>query len=186
MCVFRSLSVRRPSTVALAYLLFVLPACGRERTCRHRTICSYTSHKSTQSGSIFRFPKMSRADFAMKWNAGCCGCLRKIASSSKRGLRTARCSLVSAQSASPSLRSPRKLVRTSFAPYSRIRAQLRPGQFVGVRILGASRPNSILVPQRAVQQGNRKIDPDWVDLCDVCEQIVRCRQVRSLLQLREA
>jgi len=34
--------------------------------------------------------------------------------------------------------------------------------------------------------GNRKIDPDWVDLCDLYEQIVRCRQVRSLLQLREA
>jgi len=31
--------------------------------------------------------------------------------------------------------------------------QLRPGQFVKVNVLGATRPNSILVPQRAVQQG---------------------------------
>jgi membrane fusion protein, multidrug efflux system len=31
--------------------------------------------------------------------------------------------------------------------------QLRPGQFVTVNVLGATRPNSILVPQRAVQQG---------------------------------
>jgi len=30
---------------------------------------------------------------------------------------------------------------------------LRPGQFVRVRVLGASRPNAILVPQRAVLQG---------------------------------
>jgi len=33
------------------------------------------------------------------------------------------------------------------------KAQLRPGQFVRVMVLGAVRPNSILVPQRAVQQG---------------------------------
>lgn len=32
-------------------------------------------------------------------------------------------------------------------------AILRPGQFVRVRVLGAIRPNGILVPQRAVQQG---------------------------------
>jgi membrane fusion protein (multidrug efflux system) len=32
-------------------------------------------------------------------------------------------------------------------------AQLRPGQFVRVRILGAIRPNAILVPQQAVLQG---------------------------------
>lgn len=32
-------------------------------------------------------------------------------------------------------------------------SQLRPGQFVHVRLLGALRPNAILVPQRAVQQG---------------------------------
>jgi membrane fusion protein (multidrug efflux system) len=32
-------------------------------------------------------------------------------------------------------------------------AQLRPGQFVRVRLIGALRPNAILVPQRAVQQG---------------------------------
>lgn len=32
-------------------------------------------------------------------------------------------------------------------------AQLRPGQFVRVRILGAVRPNAILVPQEAVLQG---------------------------------
>ncbi len=31
--------------------------------------------------------------------------------------------------------------------------QLRPGQFVKVNVLGATRPDSILVPQRAVQQG---------------------------------
>ena len=31
--------------------------------------------------------------------------------------------------------------------------QLRPGQFVKVDVLGATRPNSLLVPQRAVQQG---------------------------------
>jgi len=33
------------------------------------------------------------------------------------------------------------------------KAQLRPGQFVRVMVLGAVRPNSVLVPQRAVQQG---------------------------------
>ena len=33
------------------------------------------------------------------------------------------------------------------------KAQLRPGQFVRVHVLGAVRPDSILVPQRAVQQG---------------------------------
>jgi membrane fusion protein, multidrug efflux system len=33
------------------------------------------------------------------------------------------------------------------------KGQLRPGQFVTVNVLGATRPNSILVPQRAVQQG---------------------------------
>ena len=33
------------------------------------------------------------------------------------------------------------------------KAQLRPGQFVKVNVLGAVRPNGILVPQRAVQQG---------------------------------
>lgn len=32
-------------------------------------------------------------------------------------------------------------------------AQLRPGQFVRVRVLGAIRPNAILVPQQAVLQG---------------------------------
>jgi len=32
-------------------------------------------------------------------------------------------------------------------------AVLKPGQFVRVHMLGASRPNAILVPQRAVQQG---------------------------------
>ena len=32
-------------------------------------------------------------------------------------------------------------------------AILRPGQFVRVRVLGALRPNAVLVPQRAVQQG---------------------------------
>ena len=31
--------------------------------------------------------------------------------------------------------------------------QLRPGQFVRVRLKGAVRPNAVLVPQRAVQQG---------------------------------
>jgi membrane fusion protein, multidrug efflux system len=30
---------------------------------------------------------------------------------------------------------------------------LKPGQFVRVHVLGATRPNAILVPQRAVQQG---------------------------------
>jgi membrane fusion protein (multidrug efflux system) len=33
------------------------------------------------------------------------------------------------------------------------RGQLRPGQFVRVQVYGASRPNAILIPQRAVQQG---------------------------------
>ena len=33
------------------------------------------------------------------------------------------------------------------------RDQLRPGQFVRVRLLGAVRPNAIVVPQRAIQQG---------------------------------
>jgi membrane fusion protein, multidrug efflux system len=32
---------------------------------------------------------------------------------------------------------------------------LRPGQFVRAHVLGASRPNGILVPQRAVQQGSK-------------------------------
>lgn len=42
------------------------------------------------------------------------------------------------------------LVRTLFAnPHS----ELRPGQFVRVRLRGAMRPNSILLPQRAVLQG---------------------------------
>jgi membrane fusion protein (multidrug efflux system) len=42
------------------------------------------------------------------------------------------------------------LVRAVFANPSAI---LRPGQFVRVRLLGAVRPNAVLVPQRAVQQG---------------------------------
>ena len=33
--------------------------------------------------------------------------------------------------------------------------QLRPGQFVRVKIHGATRPNSILLPQRAIQEGPR-------------------------------
>lgn len=39
------------------------------------------------------------------------------------------------------------------AVLSNPKAQLRPGQFVRVMVLGAVRPNSVLVPQRAVQQG---------------------------------
>ena len=35
----------------------------------------------------------------------------------------------------------------------KLNEQLRPGQFVRVRLNGASRPNAILVPQAAVQQG---------------------------------
>jgi membrane fusion protein (multidrug efflux system) len=42
------------------------------------------------------------------------------------------------------------LVRAVFANPEAI---LRPGQFVRVRVLGSIRPNAILVPQRAVQQG---------------------------------
>ncbi len=42
------------------------------------------------------------------------------------------------------------LVRASFANPKGI---LRPGQFVRARVSGASRPNAILVPQRAVLQG---------------------------------
>ncbi len=42
------------------------------------------------------------------------------------------------------------LVRGSIA---NIDLRLRPGQFVRVRMLGAVRPNAILVPQQAVQQG---------------------------------
>jgi len=30
---------------------------------------------------------------------------------------------------------------------------LRPGQFVRARLIGATRPNAIVLPQRAVQQG---------------------------------
>ena len=43
----------------------------------------------------------------------------------------------------------------------RFDAQLRPGQFVRVRLKGADRPDAILVPQRAVQQG-AKGDFVWV------------------------
>ena len=42
------------------------------------------------------------------------------------------------------------LVRATFANPKGI---LKPGQFVRVHVLGATRPNAILVPQRAVQQG---------------------------------
>jgi membrane fusion protein (multidrug efflux system) len=42
------------------------------------------------------------------------------------------------------------LVRATFANR---KGTLRPGQFVRVHVLGATRPNAILVPQRAVQQG---------------------------------
>ena len=35
------------------------------------------------------------------------------------------------------------------------KGELRPGQFVRVRVFGFSRPNSIVVPQRAIQQGPR-------------------------------
>jgi membrane fusion protein (multidrug efflux system) len=42
------------------------------------------------------------------------------------------------------------LVRSTFA---NPRGTLKPGQFVRVHVLGATRPNAILVPQRAVQQG---------------------------------
>lgn len=42
------------------------------------------------------------------------------------------------------------LVRATFA---NPKGTLKPGQFVRVRVLGATRPNAIVVPQRAVQQG---------------------------------
>lgn len=42
------------------------------------------------------------------------------------------------------------LVRATF---SNPQGALKPGQFVRVHVLGATRPNAILVPQRAVQQG---------------------------------
>jgi membrane fusion protein (multidrug efflux system) len=42
------------------------------------------------------------------------------------------------------------LVRATFANQ---KGTLKPGQFVRVRVLGATRPNAILVPQRAVHQG---------------------------------
>jgi membrane fusion protein (multidrug efflux system) len=42
------------------------------------------------------------------------------------------------------------LVRATFANPD---GNLRPGQFVGVQVKGASRPNAILVPQQAVLQG---------------------------------
>lgn len=42
------------------------------------------------------------------------------------------------------------LVRSTFANSKGV---LKPGQFVRVHVLGATRPNAILVPQRAVQQG---------------------------------
>ncbi len=38
-------------------------------------------------------------------------------------------------------------------PNSDPKSRLVPGQFVRVRIQGASRPNTIMVPQRAVMQG---------------------------------
>lgn len=44
------------------------------------------------------------------------------------------------------------LVRASFA---NAQGSLRPGQFVRARVSGASRPNAILVPQRAVLQGSK-------------------------------
>lgn len=44
------------------------------------------------------------------------------------------------------------LVRASFA---NPQGTLRPGQFVKARVSGASRPNAILVPQRAVLQGSK-------------------------------
>lgn len=42
------------------------------------------------------------------------------------------------------------LVRSTF---ENPKGTLKPGQFVRVHVLGATRPNAILVPQRAVQQG---------------------------------
>ena len=44
------------------------------------------------------------------------------------------------------------LVRASFA---NAQGNLRPGQFVKARVSGATRPNAILVPQRAVLQGSK-------------------------------
>jgi membrane fusion protein (multidrug efflux system) len=44
------------------------------------------------------------------------------------------------------------LVRASFANAAGV---LRPGQFVRARVSGATRPNSILIPQRAVLQGSK-------------------------------
>lgn len=44
------------------------------------------------------------------------------------------------------------LVRASFA---NTKGSLRPGQFVRARVSGATRPNAILVPQRAVLQGSK-------------------------------
>lgn len=44
------------------------------------------------------------------------------------------------------------LVRASFA---NAQGSLRPGQFVKARVSGATRPNAILVPQRAVLQGSK-------------------------------
>jgi membrane fusion protein (multidrug efflux system) len=44
------------------------------------------------------------------------------------------------------------LVRASFA---NPKGSLRPGQFVRARVSGATRPNAILVPQRAVLQGSK-------------------------------
>jgi membrane fusion protein (multidrug efflux system) len=43
-------------------------------------------------------------------------------------------------------------IRASFANPD---LQLRPGQFVRVRLLGATRPKAILVPQRAILQGQK-------------------------------
>ncbi len=49
----------------------------------------------------------------------------------------------------------RKLEGTTYASRSadKLNEQLRPGQFVRVLLKGATRPNAIVVPQRAVQQG---------------------------------
>jgi membrane fusion protein (multidrug efflux system) len=44
------------------------------------------------------------------------------------------------------------LVRATF---SNPKGTLKPGQFVRVNVLGATRPKAILVPQRAVQQGSK-------------------------------
>lgn len=60
--------------------------------------------------------------------------------------------LIRAEIENPSAESTRGSTYASRSA-DKLNEQLRPGQFVRVRLKGANRPNAILVPQAAVQQG---------------------------------